>query len=133
MHGAAKLKLANNTLRTAVLHVAGNETLLWMVSNVCCEKWKDKSLMAIHRCHLHPIFSSTNEQCQDGSHTFVVMGEASFRPLYTTQGSGLSRWAWGIAEIQVNNNSGEYKCTTDYLYTQESWLCGNECVNVSQR
>ena len=62
-----------------------------------------------------------------------VMGEASFRPLYTTQGSGLSRWAWGIAEIQVNNNSGEYKCTTDYLYTQELWLCGNERVNVSQR
>jgi hypothetical protein len=71
MHSAAKLKSADNTLRTVVLLAAGNETLLWMVSNVCCEKWKDKSLMAIHTCHLHPIFSGTNEWHEDGSHTFV--------------------------------------------------------------
>jgi hypothetical protein len=30
-----------------------------------------------------------------------VTGKASFRPLYTTQGSGLSCWAGGIAEIQT--------------------------------
>jgi hypothetical protein len=71
MHRAAKLESANNTLRTAVLHATGNETLLRVVSNVCCKKWKDKSLMAVCTCHLHTIFSSPNKWCEDGSHAFV--------------------------------------------------------------